>query len=129
MAISASVTSGTNAFWQQSMQAQRAADQASQRAQDLQSQAREARAVADRAEGDARAMEMKASQARSAATQASMSMQLNTSFATMQSASSDVYNVIPKAIAHNNQLPAKIDSAANTSIVGQALGRVINVTA
>jgi hypothetical protein len=129
MAIPTSISSNSNAFWQQTMQAQRAADQASQRAQDLQSQAREARSIADRAESDARAMEMKAGQARSAAAQASMSMQLNTSFSTMQSTSSDVYNVVPKAIAHNNQLPAKIESAANTSIVGQAIGRVINITA
>jgi hypothetical protein len=132
MAIPSSITSGSNALWQQgqSQQAQRAADQASQAAQSLQAQARDARAVADRAQDEARALEMKAGQAQSAATQASLSIQTSASFQNMQTSSSDIYTVLPKVVSLNNQTPAQIPKAAvATSSTGQSVGTLINTTA
>jgi hypothetical protein len=132
MASPASITSGSNALWQQgqSQQAQRAADQASQAAQSLQAQARDARAVADRAQDEARSLEMKAGQAQSAAAQASLSIQASASFQNMQTSSSDIYTVLPKAVSLDNKIPAQIaKTTVSTTSTAQNVGTMINTTA
>jgi hypothetical protein len=132
MPIPTSITSGSNALWQQSasQQAKRSADQATQTAQSLQAQARDARAVADRAQDDARALEMKAGQAQTAAAQASLSVQNSSSFLTMQASSGDVYNVVPKAVSLASQIPAQIQTGSpGTSATTQIVGSFINTTA
>jgi hypothetical protein len=131
MAIPASISSSTP-LWQQSQlqQTRRAADQATQAAQSLQAQARDARAAADRAEADARVLESEAGQAQATAAQASLSAQSTASSQVLQTSSSDIYTVLPKAVSLNNQLPDKIPaSPANPSSVGQTVGAVINTTA
>lgn len=127
-----SITSGSNALWLQgqSQQVQRAADQAAQTAQSLQAQARDARAVADRAQDEARSLEMKAGQAQATAAQASLGVQIAASFQNMQTSSSDIYTVLPRAISLNNQIPAQApQSTTTTSNIVQKLGTMINTTA
>jgi hypothetical protein len=127
MAISTPITSGGNALWQQStsQQAQRTATQASQAAQSLQAQARDARAVADRAQDEARSLELKAGQAQAAATQASLNIQTAASFLTMQTSSSDIYTVLPKAVSLDGQAGAQVSSSSAASVTGG----LVNTTA
>jgi len=130
MSIPSSITSSSSALWQQgqSQQAQRAADQASQAAQSLQSQARDARAIADRAQEDARTLETKAGQAQAVAAQASINVQTATSLQTMQTSSSDIYTVLPKALSLNNHAPSLPQTTTAAKDV-QAVGSMINTTA
>ena len=73
---------------------------------------------------------MKAGQAKSAAAQASVNAQASTSFEIVQAASSDTYNVLPKALSLDNQTSTKIPAtSAAASSTSKVLGSVINITA
>lgn len=108
----------------QTQQAQRAADQAAQRAQTLQAQAREARATADRAQENAASLESKAGNAQTAASQAQLNVQNSANSGLVQFRLGAAYSSLPQQVAQDN--PASQQSAAGGE---QNIGTVINTTA
>lgn len=139
MANIASISSSAGgAIWQQlqSQQLRQEAEQASQTAQALQSQARSARAAAQRASESARALEVQASQAQSDAAQASMNVQRSQSVGEMQTKLDDVYARLPQMVTRGStpsaQTPVQIPTptvAVSASSTEPTVGTVINTTA
>jgi hypothetical protein len=128
LTASSSLSLNTGGYTQQlQQQAQRSVDQASQKAQSLQSQARAARADAERAQQNASDLEVRAGQAQSEASRAAAS--------TRTVANVEIFQVKPQI--SSAQLPEQIVSAKadtyaalNTSNTSSAnIGSVVNTTA
>ena len=128
MSAVASVFSGASEKWQLTrlLQAQRSADQASQNARTLQSEAADAREEARRAEQTARSLEIKASEAQGQAIQANQHLQTAKSYREGQVFHADVYSVTSRSTqgAQGVQHP----QVATTSPPA-AVGSIVNTTA
>lgn len=122
-----SLSLNTGGYTQQlQQQAQRSVDQASQKAQSLQSQARAARADAERAQQNANDLEVRAGQAQSEASRAA---------ASVRTANVEIFQLKPQT--SYDRLPEQIVSAkadtyaalnsGNTSSAN--VGSVVNTTA
>jgi methyl-accepting chemotaxis protein len=125
MATVSSTTSVTGGVWQQirSQQAQRAADQASQVARALQSQASDARAAAQQAQDNARSLEIMAGQAQGKANQARMGLRAAESIGQAQTQMADVYTKLPEMVTQTSPV------VANAATTVESIGTVINTTA
>lgn len=126
MATASSITSVTSGVWQQvrSQQVQRAADQATQEARALQSQASDARAAAERAQDSARSLEIKAGQAQAKANQANMGLKAAESISNAQTQLTEVYTKLPETVAQTNPIVTNVTTTGTENI-----GTVIDTTA
>ncbi|MBI5007681.1 MAG: hypothetical protein HZB95_11245 [Nitrosomonadales bacterium] len=128
MPTASAVTSVTSGMWQQirSQQAQRAADQASQVARALQSQASDARAAAQQAQENARSIEIRANQAQSKADQASLSVRTAETVGQSQSQIAEVYSKLPEIVVPGSTTtqPTSVTTSSTASV-----GTVIDTTA
>ncbi|MBU0688650.1 MAG: hypothetical protein KJ850_09985 [Gammaproteobacteria bacterium] len=128
LTASSSLSLNTGGYTQQlQQQAQRSVDQASQKAQSLQSQARAARSDAERAQQNANELEVRAGQAQSEASRAAASTQSVSNVEIFRVQPPVSYDQLPEQIAS-----AKADtySALNTSNTSSAnVGSVVNTTA
>jgi hypothetical protein len=117
-------------MWQQmrSQQAQRAADQATQVARALQSEASDARAAAERAMDGARSLEVKASQARMKADQASMGLRASESMGKAQTQMADTYSKLPETVVQSNPT-VSATSVVTTAAPAETVGTVVDTTA
>lgn len=113
-------TSVTSGMWQQirSQQAQRAADQASQVARALQSQASDARATAEQAMESARSLEVKANQARMKADQANMGLRASESIGQAQTQMTEMYTKLPETVTQSSPPVSTVIATTPTETVG-----------
>lgn len=133
MAATASVSlqSATSTAWSQAqqLQAERAADQAEQRAQVLQARAREAQGVADRAQENARSLAVQSHQAQNEAGQARQGLANRVAVNQVQSS----LGALREQIAEVSQ--AALGSSGAGTLVpvvnayGQETGKILNITA
>lgn len=123
-----SLSLNTGGYTQQlQQQAQRSVDQASQKAQSLQNQARAARSDAARAQQNANELEVRAGQAQSEASRAAASARTLPNVEIFQLKPQTSYDQLPEQI-----VSAKADTyaALNTNSTNSAnVGSVVNTTA
>jgi hypothetical protein len=126
MSIPSSIaSSNSNVSGQfQTQQAQRAADQAAQRAQTLQAQAREARSVADHAQANALSLESNATNAQLASNQARVNVQNSANSNVAQFQLNTAYSDLPQKAALDGPASSQVPSGSE-----QNIGTLINTTA
>lgn len=130
----ASLTSSpgaSGALWSQiqQQQAQRNADQAEQRAQALQGQARAAQSEADRAQENARSLQVESNSARSDAGNARRNLSAMKSLEGVQTQLSDVRQQIGKILQPAAPTADTAPPAPVVNAFGQETGTLVNVTA
>lgn len=129
MPTATSLTLSTGGFVQrlQQQQAQRAAEQANQNAQSLQSQARAARVDAARAQQNARDLEIQAGQAQAKAASINSGLQAAAAIETSQTDLQTAYDRLPAQIA---AAQGNTYTAPNATVTSSAnVGTVVNTTA
>jgi len=123
-----SLSLNTGGYTQQlQQQAQRSVDQASQKAQSLQSQARSARADAERAQQNANDLEVRAGQAQSEASRAAASIRTVANIEIFQVRPQTSYDQLPEQIVSAKADTYAALNSANTS--GTNVGSLVNTTA
>lgn len=112
----------------QQQQAQRAADQAEQKARSLQAQARDAKSVANRAQENARSLQVQSEQAEGEASNARLNVVSQQSKAKLDSQFSDWHQQLTKAL---DTTASKVTTPASPTVnaEGQTTGTLVNVVA
>ena len=110
----------------QLQQAQRAADQAEQKARTLQSRAQEAQTIADREQETARQLQVRSDQAQQEAGNARQGVVEMKSLRQVQTGYTQIRQQISQVI---KQTPSPAPSAPVVNSEGQTTGTVVNVTA
>lgn len=115
----------------QQQQAQRAADQAEQKARSLQAQAQDAQSVANRAQENARSLKVQSEQAQGDASSAKMNVVAQQSRSELSSQFADWHEQLSSALATEDVTTASSTNTAQPVLnaEGQTTGALLSVTA
>ncbi len=113
----------------QQQQAQRAADQAEQKARSLQSQARDAESVAIRAQENARSLKVQSDQAEGEASNARMNVVSQQSRSELSSQFADWHQQLTAALSTDKKTSSTTTAQPVLNAEGQTTGTLVSVTA
>ena len=131
MSSVSSAQSPSSGLWVQlqQQQAQRAADQAEQKARNLQAQAQDAQSVANRAQENARSLKVQSEQAQGEASNAKMNVVAQQSRSELSSQFADWHKQLSSALTIEDTASSTASAQPVLNAEGQTTGALLSVTA